>query len=755
MSDGSSSLLKSQLSILHAAAEGGHQEIIVLFLERRYRFQYEPPGPMYMRAFPSSYRPLYRKASPGRDKHPRNKLLPRLDKWRYKRNENIVKSNTDDKVTRVETDSAIELFDVESSEVGQGNLLQNNRDVYGSSRKNRPLEASAARGRDAVVKVLLEQAETLGIKSFEVSDALKAASSNGHTTTVKLLLDHASMMEGPFIEHIYAVFQNLPEEHHDILQFTFAKASESGFTEEEVDALRLKLPPGKEKYKAEVVDSNTLKTDFLLCCRSGNLTVLEAILSCKHQHQLQPSDLLEGLHLAAEKGHASFLKSLLEHRDDLKGATIPKKTLVAAAGKDLETLKVLLSQRNNWTHFPSILGRLTFAACSKGQSDIIKYLVSDFGVDVNAEVPQGEKPRWRWHRTQSLHAPTISVPTNATDETTRGVALSAFDSYEIPYWAGSFTEKTMPKQENVVKTLLKLGADPNSLGGRDDYPLQYAAMLCPDAVVKELLEAGAKIRLIGQGDSALMRAAQRETEALRVVTRLLGSGHPLPEYPEGGKEILDVVLSFFEGNREQHTFYSIIEDPDGRFLREPTLEQIGRQQIWPGSADGLLPRQSVFVELLLAGGVDVDVTGYYYGSSMQAAARTGQIEIIKALLDKGANPNVIQGRWHTPLRASIVTGSFEVVKLMLQHGADPKLKYQTKRGSTRNVDRASSITLQLALKEGHINIAKLLLEMDPSLIDEEGYLQPPLIISCQNGEYTMEAISNLSKCFCPKALIST
>ncbi|KAF5559324.1 ankyrin 1 [Fusarium napiforme] len=753
----------------HAAAEGGHQSIIMLFLGRGYKFLYEPPSPKYKRARPSPYRPLYRDASPGRDKHPRSKLWPELYKQTNETTESIANADARDNITRVEQDDEMDMFAID-----QGKHLRHDEVMQDESRKNRPLEASAARGKDSVVKLLLEQKETLGFRDYEVVSALKAAASNGHLNTVQMLLDPALKMKLYFMERIYATLESIPEGRHDMLQLILAKASESGCTEEQIDQLRLKLPPGEEKYKVAVIEQQALKEDLLACCTSGNVAVLEAIMSCKHQLLLQANDLLEGLQKAAERGHLSVIKSLFKLSSDVQGAAVPDNTLICAAEKDLEILKFLLSQKTDLSNSEFLLGRLVYAACCKGQSEIIEYLVSDLGVDINASVPEDEKPRRRRRIRQSIHASLMDAPLTAIDQADGSrstddhrlfsplqVCLSAFDIAERSYYASWYIDDRMPQQQKSIQTLLRLGADPNSLGGKNVYPLPYAARFCPGFVVKELLEAGADVKLAGQGDLALLGAVQREMEAMAVIKMLLDSGHRFSDYCDGGRALLHKALALFEGDRGRQTFLSIIDDPDGRFLQAPSLEYVFEQG--PGAVlEFLLQKydtgkledaryglvlqmacalgKTPLVELLLSRGVNVDATGYYYGSSLQAAARTGQAQIIKSLLSRGANPNVVQGRWHTSLRAAIVGGHIEIVQLLLQYGADPKLKYQTGRQSENERDSAASSTLQLALKEGHTEIARLLLETDPSLIEEEGRLQHPLIISCQRGAHAMTEV---------------
>ncbi|EWG55613.1 hypothetical protein FVEG_13593 [Fusarium verticillioides 7600] len=744
----------------HAAAEGGHQSIIMLFLERGYKFLYEPPTPKYKRAQPSLYRPLYRDASPGRERHPRHKLWPELYKQTNGTVESVADVDARGNKTPVEHDDEVEI-----AAIDQGKHLRNDGVMQDESQKNRPLEASAVRGKDSVVKLLLEQKETLGFREYEVVTALKAAASNGHLNTVRMLLDHALKVKVHFIERIYAALESIPEGCHDMLQLILAKASESGCTEEQIDQLRLKLPPGEEKYKVAVIEQQNLKADLLACCASGNVAVLEAIMSCHHQQLLKANDLLEGLQRAAERGHLSVIESLFKLSSDVQGAAIPDNTLICAAEKDLEILKFLLSRKTDLSNSELLLSRLVYAACSKGQPDILEYLVSDLDADINANIPEDEKPRRRRRMRQFLHACLMSD--EAADSRSSNdhrllsplqVCLSAFDISERSYYASWYIDDAMPQQQKAIQTLLRLGADPNSLGGKNVYPLPYAARFCPGFVVKELLEAGADVKLAGQGDLALLGTVHREMEAMEVMTMLLDSGYHLPDYCDGGKALLDKALAIFEGDRGRQSFLSIIDDPDGRFLQAPSLDYVFEQG--PGAVlEFLLQKYDTgkledtryelvlqmacvlgkvpLVELLLSRGVGVDATGYYYGSSLQAAARTGQVQIIRILLNKGANPNVIQGRWHTSLRAAIVGGHIEIVQLLLQYGADPKLKYQTGRQSENERESASSSTLQLALQEGHTEISKLLLETEPALIEEEGRLQHPLIISCQRGAHAM------------------
>ncbi|RSL87229.1 hypothetical protein CEP51_002383 [Fusarium floridanum] len=69
------------------------------------------------------------------------------------------------------------------------------------------------------------------------------------------------------------------------------------------------------------------------------------------------------------------------------------------------------------------------------------------------------------------------------------------------------------------------------------------------------------------------------------------------------------------------------------------------------------------VATLLSRGVDVNVTGHYYGTALQAAARYGHNDMVLQLISAGAQFNILQGQWETALRAAIIGGHEDVVRM--------------------------------------------------------------------------------------------
>ncbi len=67
-------------------------------------------------------------------------------------------------------------------------------------------------------------------------------------------------------------------------------------------------------------------------------------------------------------------------------------------------------------------------------------------------------------------------------------------------------------------------------------------------------------------------------------------------------------------------------------------------------------------------------------TDLHKAASAGDVERVKELLKKGANPNTKDIDGQTPLHMAASGGHFDVVKLLLEHGADPNV--QDKDGAT-------------------------------------------------------------------------
>jgi uncharacterized protein len=77
--------------------------------------------------------------------------------------------------------------------------------------------------------------------------------------------------------------------------------------------------------------------------------------------------------------------------------------------------------------------------------------------------------------------------------------------------------------------------------------------------------------------------------------------------------------------------------------------------------------------LLIDRGAEVDAfgRGWMTGTAMHSAVSRLHADVVRILLDAGANPNVRQSAGWTPLHAAAMNGDLTSVELLLASGADP------------------------------------------------------------------------------------
>ncbi|KAF5346315.1 hypothetical protein D9758_011486 [Tetrapyrgos nigripes] len=136
--------------------------------------------------------------------------------------------------------------------------------------------------------------------------------------------------------------------------------------------------------------------------------------------------------------------------------------------------------------------------------------------------------------------------------------------------------------------------------------------------------------------------------------------------------------------------------------------------------------KSVVVYMLEHDDVDIygkmNNLGGIYGNALQAASYEGHLEIVKLLLEKGADVNTLGGFCGNALQAASYKGHSEIVKVLLERRAD----VNAKGGSSGNALQAASIS-------GHTEVVRILLENGADINAQQEYYGNALQAASQYG----------------------
>jgi ankyrin repeat protein len=246
------------------------------------------------------------------------------------------------------------------------------------------------------------------------------------------------------------------------------------------------------------------------------------------------------------------------------------------------------------------------------------------------------------------------------------------------HWAVCFGEQT-----EIIKILLDKGINLKERNGS----LIIAASNGYIATVKLLLEAGAEINAQNRiGKTALMEAASAGN--LETVKMLLQAEADISLVDENKKTALFYAKD--EGHIDVVDFLIRAGADDAEDQKYELIKAIKQED-------------TAKVKQLIDKGTSVnDVYGEQKRTALMIAADTGNREIVKLLIDAGANINKPDNNKKTPLVYAVSKGYIELVKLFL--------KLLNKQNTDYDFVPCCHQALVEAADKGNIEIVKLLLQ---------------------------------------------
>ncbi|KAK6330555.1 hypothetical protein TWF718_002755 [Orbilia javanica] len=290
----------------------------------------------------------------------------------------------------------------------------------------------------------------------------------------------------------------------------------------------------------------------------------------------------------------------------------------------------------------------------------------------------------------------------------------------------------------AVQLLVEHGALLAQDGNNDDNPapLALSALLSDLTMFTYLLDACADKIPHKEYNKALISSAS--AGRLEVTKRLLQFNHDIITFQaaleaaadEENWEILLLILESSTGLDCDEVFSQIAtsSEQQDRLLTaiwKHTNGNVSQETIDESLYEAVDIEKESTVKLLLENfGANANATGLEYGNALTAAAFDGTLEIVRMLLDHGADVNSPNG-W--ALQTAAEQGHLEVVELLVQHGANVNASLD---GGKFNLGTA----LQAACEAGQVDVVTFLLKhgADPNV--GGGPETCPIIAACRRGE---------------------
>ena len=157
----------------------------------------------------------------------------------------------------------------------------------------------------------------------------------------------------------------------------------------------------------------------------------------------------------------------------------------------------------------------------------------------------------------------------------------------------------------------------------------------------------------------------------------------------------------------------------------------GVTALWSAAAAGHLD----IVRLLVQYGANVNHQTVSGSSPIRAACFVGDLDIVKYLVDNGADFSVTNNWNNTCLMIACYKGHQDVVQYLLKRGVDPHMK-----------DKFGLTALHHSAEAGNIEIVKLLIELGSTLTNNDEGLTPMMLAALNGKTNVVEYLTDLPCC---------
>jgi ankyrin repeat protein len=472
------------------------------------------------------------------------------------------------------------------------------------------LQAAAINGHEAVVCLLLSAGADVNLQiAGDCNSALQAAAINGHETIIRLLLDAGADVNLPGGQYGSALQAAANRGHKAIVRLLLDAGADINLQGGEYDRTtdHLLIDAGADVNPQGGAYGSTLQAAAV----NGHEAIVQLLLDAGADVNLQGGAYGSALQAAAVNGHEAIIQLLLDAGADvnLQGGAYGSALQAAARQGHEAIIQLLLDVGADVNIQGGAYGSALQAAARQGHEAAVRSLL-----DAKVEARRSDH--------SALH-------TVSTDGVVMEVKMFSSETETGADVDAALRVASEYGYERIVHMLLKAGADANTAVRYDMTALQAASSGGYGKIVQMLLDAGADAAQVDEsGRSALVEALGGGHET---VVQILGG---VPADASEKEQVYGRALIIASGKGDTSVMQSLLKaGADAMFVD-------GRGRNALVEASNAYVSHEDAMQLLLDATADVHHEEIY-GKALVAASLWGHTEVVRILLNAGADPTFI------------------------------------------------------------------------------------------------------------------
>ena len=580
--------------------------------------------------------------------------------------------------------------------------------------------------------------------------ALMFACSEGHSKVVELLLDRKA---NPNIQDSGGCTALMLASHHgysEIVELLLKDEADPNIqNRDRYTALRFAIENGhfrtvelllKHHANPNIQDSQGMSA-LMEASKNNHITIIHTLLEVGADPHLQMSDGLNALIIASFSGHHQVVEELLKENIDYNYQLKNGMTalMIACSKGHIKVVELLLNAQADPNIQDSNRSRCTalMIACLIGHIKVVELLLNK---RADPNIQDGDGCTALMFACSEGHIKVVELLLNAqADPNIQDSNRSRCTALMIACLIGHI---------KVVELLLNKRADPNIQHSDGCTALMFACSEGHFKVVELLLDRKANPNIQdSDGCTALMLASQDGYP--QIVELLLKenadpniqntNGHTALRFANqnGHFQTVELLLNHHANPniRDMHGYTELHFAVFGSMKRNSKFRFLFTEMT------GTVEDYIKIIQLLIGqSSIDIDAMNYASTTSLMCASFSGCTEVIKLLLDAGANPN-IQIKTSTTMEDVMSELQDDI---LLQPQVKPLFLPQLNNYLVKGMTSNGCTALMFASFEGHLDIVQILLQAKaiPDLQNETG--DTALLLAAMKGH--SDIVQQLLQC---------